>query len=390
LLTACLSRSSQTRGGDIDEFVPPVQPAVAQTEATIQIQPVTQQLVIGQTTSVEVRVDNVIDLVGLEFELSFTPAILQVQDADPGRDGIQLQPNETFLSGFIATNDANNATGLIRYAVSQLGPFTPVSGGGGLAIITFQAVAQGVSQITFRSARLVRSDFQLIPVLFQPGQIDVVAPPGQPTNTLTPTVTPTSAQATLTPTPTAPVIEPTATATSILETPTATPTSTPPTATPTNTPIPTSTPTPLPGPTNTPIPIVTKPPPGATVGFCYRVREGETLYKIGQKFGVNPYYLNLVNDLYPPGYIVTHQIIFIPKQRGHGPNVYIVKPGDTLATIADQCRLTVSFLAWVNHLDEDVTLQPGHVLIIPIPPFPPPGRFVYPWPDDMLPVPNYK
>jgi spore germination protein len=128
------------------------------------------------------------------------------------------------------------------------------------------------------------------------------------------------------------------------------------------------------------VPVVTQIPPGATVGFCYRVQSGETLYSLAKKFGVSPAYLSLVNDLYPPDYVFVHQPLFIPEQAGRGPNVIIVKPGDSLASIADGCKLTASMIAKANDLAADAALQPGHVLIIPIPPFPPPARFAYPPP----------
>jgi LysM repeat protein len=119
-------------------------------------------------------------------------------------------------------------------------------------------------------------------------------------------------------------------------------------------------------------------PPGATVGFCYRVEACETLACVSQKFGVDAHYLDLVNDLSPPGYVFMNQALFIPTQYGHGPNVYVVEPGDTIYSIADACHLPPDFLAWVNCLPENANLEPGHVLEIPIPPFPPPSRYAYP------------
>ena len=141
-------------------------------------------------------------------------------------------------------------------------------------------------------------------------------------------------------------------------------------------------------------------PPNATEGFCYRVQEGDTLSGLGQQFGVDPGYLNLVNDLNPPGYIFLNQALFIPTVPGSGPNVYRVKVGDTLANIAWDCHLPLDFLAQVNRINEDTRLylkqgetavrKDGTIytapvdeviierLLIPLPPFAPPSRYPYP------------
>jgi LysM repeat protein len=160
----------------------------------------------------------------------------------------------------------------------------------------------------------------------------------------------------------------------------------------------------LPPPTATPVPLAIVPdlniPPGATEGFCYRVQEGDTLHSLGRQFGVDPAYLNLVNDLNPPGYTYLHQALFIPEKPGSGPNVYRVKVGDTLAHLSDVCYLPADFIAQVNKIEEDTPLflrqgdtavrEDGRLftapedmviierLIIPRPPFAPPSRYPYP------------
>ena len=176
-------------------------------------------------------------------------------------------------------------------------------------------------------------------------------------------------QSTPTPTPTQAIV---AQATSTV-TPTPTETSTP---TPTLTPTPTNTPTPTLTPTPSPTPRPA--PPGATLGFCYRVQRGETIFSLAEKFDTSPYAINLVNDLFPPNLVYTYQILFIPTVLGRGPNFYIVQEGDTLTSIAEQCRLSASTIAGVNHLDLNVTLREGDAIDIPIPPFPPPAQFSYP------------
>ena len=349
--------------GDIEEFSPPAQATAAQAEApaaqvgaVIRLEPATRQLNVGDTQAVEVRIDNIANLFAASFQLQFNPAVLQVQDTDPNREGVQIQPGNFPTPDFVAVNLATNTIGVIQYAVTGIDPTEPITGSGLMATIIFQAVGQGSSDLVFTQAIPVSKAAQLIPITRQPGQIIVNL--GGPTST--PTITPLPGQATATFTPIPVPITPS-------PTPTFTPV--PPTATPT--PIP-------PPPTNTPLPPQVVIPPGATVGFCYRVQLGESVYSLGQKFGIEPSFINLVNDLHPPGHIYPQKILFMPTQYGTGPNVYMVQPGDTLASIAEQCQLKVEVLAFVNKLTPDANLAQIPALIIPRPPFAPPSRYPYP------------
>jgi LysM repeat protein len=326
--------------------------------AVLRFQPVSQQLNVGDQGVVQIQIDNVVDLYGFELGVQFNPALIQIQDTDPSQNGVQIQPGAFLAPDLIVTNHADNNMGIITYIVTQTAPNTPVSGNGTIATITFAAVSAGSMPLNFTIIKLADPDTNQIPANAQLGQI-IVLESGQPTPTPTstpdgPTATP---QNTPTPTPTLVVVT--------IE-PTFTPTFVPPS------------PTPLPPPTNTPLPPNMVIPPGATVGFCYRVEACETLACVAQKFGVDAAYLNLVNDLAPPGYVFMNQALFIPTQYGRGPNVYVVAAGDSLFSIADACHLPLDFLAWVNCLPQDANLEPGHVLEIPIPPFPPPSRYAYP------------
>jgi LysM repeat protein len=371
LVAACTSSQPTPVVRDIEAFVPPVRPAV-QAEVLVRLEPSDQQLNAGQAAAIDIILEDVVDLVGAEVQLQFDPAILQAQDADPGQEGIQLQPGDPRMQDYVAQNRVDNITGLALYSATQIGPFEPMTGDVVVATLRFQAAAPGTSSLTFTSVILLNDQAQVIPTTTQPGQITVGPGTGEPTATFTPTSTLVPGQPTFTPSPTSIIV----TLTPGLITPS--PTASPVQPTPTLAPSPTS--TPLPTPTLTPIPPFTEIPPGATIGFCYRVRPGESFYHVAQKFGIAPAYLNRVNDLYPPGYVVVNQPLFIPEQQGHGPNIYITRPGDTLAGIADGCGFSTDILARANDLSKDAILQAGHVLFIPIPPFPNPSRYVYPPP----------
>lgn len=388
LLSGCIvPRPAGEAEGNIDEFIPPPISEAQANGAIIRFEPESLSLNVGDTATLDIFVEDVTNLFGVEIKAQFDPGLLQVQDADPNTDGVQITPGPFLSLDFMALNKTDNNTGLIQYVMSQTGSSQPKTGSGSLASITFQAIAAGESSLTFSVVKLANPESQPISATTQPGQVTVgaggetatptgTAEPGTetatPTATLTPTTYPGTATPTLSPTPT-------------LEPGTATPTPTP-----TGTPTPTSTFTPAP-PTATPTPpALAELPPGATTGFCYRVQLDETIHTLAQKFGVEAAQINLANDLSPAYYVYPQQVIFIPENMGRGPNYYIAKHGETLAQIADWCQLPVTFLAWSNDLKDElldsdgrertVTLEAGQAIKIPRPPFPPPSRYPHPPP----------
>ncbi len=380
-VTGCeIFRTEEGAQGDISEFSPP---EGAQTTTVVRLQPATSPLPVGETTTVDLVVENVTDLYAVEVQIQFAPSILQVQDADPGQEGVQISPGDLLSPDFVVTNMADNTTGLISYTLTQVAPAEPVTGSGTLARFEVQGLAAGDSPLTFSTIKLATSTAQEIPATVQSGQI-TVGQGGEPTTTVTATLLPT-VTTTLPATATA-TITPTATVTGTVPTPTITPTVVVTTTiVPTASPVPDATPTvtpppsPTPPPTATPVPPLAQIPKGATLGFCYRVQKGETLSDVAKYFGTTVGVLQKINDLYPRGYIYPQKALFIPTKPGKGPNFYIVQKGDTLDKIAEACNLPVNFLTWLNDLRlENGTVVPGLALEIPLPPFPPPARYPYP------------
>jgi hypothetical protein len=88
--------------------------------------------------SVEIYVEDVVDLYGADVRLSFDPAFVQVQDADPAAAGVQIEVLSDFLNpDFVVRKTADNIAGTIWYAATQVNPSPPVSGSGALARVTF-------------------------------------------------------------------------------------------------------------------------------------------------------------------------------------------------------------------------------------------------------------
>jgi LysM repeat protein len=148
-----------------------------QSETTVSIQPATQTIHVGETTTVDVQIDNVSNLFGVDLRLSFDPSIVKVVDSNPLVDGVQVEPG-AFLDisggkGFVVDNSADNTAGTINYAATLLSPADPVSGGGPLIRITFEGVGEGESSITLDSVMLSDAKAAEIPAATQNGSITV-------------------------------------------------------------------------------------------------------------------------------------------------------------------------------------------------------------------------
>ena len=67
---------------------------------------------------------------GIDVRATFDPQVVEVVDADPAKDGIQLSPGTFPQPDFVARNVADNQAGTLRYAITQVNPTQPVSGTG--------------------------------------------------------------------------------------------------------------------------------------------------------------------------------------------------------------------------------------------------------------------
>jgi len=290
----------------------PTATAMPPTETTVLISPPSQEAFIGQSTTVDIRIEQVTGLFGAEVHLSFDPAKLEVQDANPAVAGVQIEvgtfPDPAGGRGFVAQNSADNSTGKIDYAVTLISPSQPVSGSGVLARVTFKAIGGGTSPVAFISALLSDQTGTQIPAAAAGGTIKVV-----------------------------------------VATPTPTPTGTPPTPTATTTPV-----TVTPSPTPTPVPA----------GFPYVVRWGDTLWGIALRFGTTVEAIVRANNIADPDYILAGQTLIIPGVAPP-PVIHIVQKGDTLWALALRYGTTVKAIAWANRILNPDLIYVGQRLVIP-------------------------
>ena len=327
--------------------------AAAVQAATVSIDPASASVAVNGTTQVAVKIAGVTNFYGADVRLSFDAAKVEVVDADNAQQGVQVTQGDCFPAGSqTARNIADNTAGTIIFASSRVAPAPGVNGGCTIITITFKGKAAGASPVQFsRAPQIADSNGNPISATATGGNVTVgggVQPTGQPTGQ--PTAQPTG--------------QPTAV-------PTAVPTETPGGGTP--------------------------PPSG---GSCtYTVVAGDTLSSIALRYNTTVAALVAANGLSDPNAIRVGQTLIIPNCSGPvqpppsgGCITYVVRPGDTLSSIARRYGTSAAAIAQANNLSNPNLIRVGQRLIVcpgpgggtPPPPPGPVGRTYVVRPGDTL------
>jgi LysM repeat protein len=103
----------------------------------------------------------------------------------------------------------------------------------------------------------------------------------------------------------------------------------------------------------------------------YRVREGDTITIVGERFGVDPVAILEASGLDNPEYLYPGQELTIPGiadgdlGTGWVLGTYEVVYGDTIGAIAWNLHVSASDLLEINGLSADAIIVPGQVLVVP-------------------------
>ncbi|MCJ7696372.1 MAG: cohesin domain-containing protein [Anaerolineaceae bacterium] len=130
---------------------------------------------IPTDTKVEIPVEikDVNALYAIDFQMTFDPSILQVEDADSDSPGTQIAQATFLEAGMVLFNDADNALGKIRFITSQLNPSEPKSGAGVLFVIYFTGIKEGTSALTITNLQLADRQGNEIPSMKAEDSISV-------------------------------------------------------------------------------------------------------------------------------------------------------------------------------------------------------------------------
>ena len=138
-------------------------PRPAPDAAVVRCEPASVVGQVGDILTVDLYVEGVSDLYGVDLQLAFDTAIADVVDEDAGLPGVQILPLSGFLQpGFVASKVADNAAGAIQYANTQLNPTLPANGSGSVARIRLLGQAAGAVNLTFTAHELADRDGLLI------------------------------------------------------------------------------------------------------------------------------------------------------------------------------------------------------------------------------------
>jgi hypothetical protein len=146
----------------------------AQEGAMVRLEPLPGQEGAG-AIAMAIHIENATRLYGAEVHLAFDPARLEVQDADPDTEGVQIQAGDFPSPDFVVQNQADNVKGTIDYAATQLAPREAVDGSGILATVTIKGKDKGTSSLTFVGAKLADPDGQEIPSQTVDGRVEIAA-----------------------------------------------------------------------------------------------------------------------------------------------------------------------------------------------------------------------
>ncbi len=307
-------------------------PVAQDGTAVLRFEPAPQYVTVGGVVAVQLRLENVQNLYGLEAHLTFDKNIVQIEDDDASQDGVQIAKGQFPYPDFTVQNMVDNYGGRLDYAIVQLSPRPPASGSGVVATIHFRGVSEGSSPIHFTGAKLASPDGFAIPVTLQEGAIvvgDVTGP--------TPPPEPTTPSETSTPS------EPTATST------TAEPTH-PPGVTPTLLP--------------TPSPQASLTPSTTVCPTLYVVRSADTAFSVALRFGVSLDALAAANNLPKSFRINIGQLLVIPGVAGPVAELHVVQAGETLYSITRQYNVSVETAAAINSIPHPWHVKLGQTLLI--------------------------
>ena len=119
-------------------------PAIAQSnEAVVRPELPTLEIGEGQIETLVIILDHAQDVYGIEVRATFDPAVVEIVDSDPDREGTQMIPGPFPQPDFLVRNTADNAAGTLQYVATQVNPTLPVNGTGIVLSIQFLGKALG-------------------------------------------------------------------------------------------------------------------------------------------------------------------------------------------------------------------------------------------------------
>ena len=158
--------------------MPPL--ARSQGAAVIRPDPALLEIGPGQTARVDIVLENAQDVYAIDLRLKYDPAVIEVLDADPAKEGVQAAPGAFLKPDFVVRNTADNTAGTLQYVITQVNPTAPASGTGVVLAFQVRGRQAGETPITFESVEMADRRGQTLAVTPSSGTIKVVAASAAP------------------------------------------------------------------------------------------------------------------------------------------------------------------------------------------------------------------
>lgn len=143
---------------------PTTVPETPLTGAVARLNTTADEVTAGKTLGVDIVIENVTQLYGVELRLAFNPVQLKVVDADAEMAGVQITCGGFLSSDYVVENQVDNDTGTVTYVLMQVAPTKPVSGDGTLATLALRSKTSGKLDISISGLLLSDAGGNQIPV----------------------------------------------------------------------------------------------------------------------------------------------------------------------------------------------------------------------------------
>ena len=97
----------------------------------------------------------------------------------------------------------------------------------------------------------------------------------------------------------------------------------------------------------------------------YTIKEGDTIESIANKYNITPYILYQLNGINNNVSLIPGNNIIVPKIANTYFDYYTIKKGDSLYKIAEKYNTDYKTLALINGLDENDYIYPNQIISVP-------------------------
>jgi hypothetical protein len=156
--------------------ISPIHPLLAQG-AVLHPEPLAAEIGQDQVETVHIVLQNTQDAYAIDVQASFDPTVVEVVDANPEQDGVQVIPGDFLKPDFAVRNTADNSAGTLQYVITQVNPSEPATGTGTVFSIQFRGKTLGAeSALRIDSVQIADRRGLTLGAQPQNGTLAVVAP----------------------------------------------------------------------------------------------------------------------------------------------------------------------------------------------------------------------